>query len=114
MNLMSAGMWGIGYIVVEMRTKKLLKRLVATPMSRAQFLWSFVVMRALFLLLEMPVLLGFARLVFGVRVAGSIALLLGVSLSGALAFVGIGLLVAARALNTQSLTALVNLARLPI
>ena len=38
MNLMSAGMWGIGYVVVDMRTKKLLKRLVATPMSRAQFL----------------------------------------------------------------------------
>src|SRR3989454_6871908 len=109
MNLMSAGMWGIGYIVVEMRTKKLLKRLVATPMSRAQFLWSFVVMRALFLLLEMPVLLGFARLVFGVRIVGSIALLLGVSLIGALAFAGIGLLVAARAQNTQTVTGLINL-----
>lgn len=114
MNLMSAGMWGIGYIVVEMRTKKLLKRLVATPMSRAQFLWSFVVMRALFLLLEMPVLLGFARLVFGVRVVGSIALLLGVSLIGALAFAGIGLLVAARAQNTQTVTGLINLVMLPM
>ena len=114
MNLMSAGMWGIGYIVVEMRTKKLLKRLVATPMSRAQFLWSFVVMRALFLLLEMPVLLGFARLVFGVRIVGSIALLLGVSLIGALAFAGIGLLVAARAQNTQTVTGLINLVMLPM
>ena len=114
MNLMSAGMWGIGYIVVEMRTKKLLKRLVATPMSRAQFLWSFVVMRALFLLLEMPVLLGFAWLVFGVRIAGSVALLLGIALIGALAFAGIGLLVAARAQNTQTVTGLINLVMLPM
>lgn len=114
MNLMSAGMWGVGYIVVDMRTKKLLKRLVATPMSRAQFLWSFVVMRALFLLMELPVLLGFAWLVFRVGVAGSFALLLGVSLIGALAFAGIGLLVAARAQNTQTVTGLINLVMLPM
>src|SRR6202011_6408661 len=63
MQLMSAGMWGVGYVIVDMRTKKLLKRLVATPMSRAQFLWSFVVMGALFLLLGLPVLLGLAYLV---------------------------------------------------
>src|SRR5205823_2808545 len=85
--------------------KKLLKRLVATPMSRAQFLWSFVVMRALFLLMELPVLLGFAWLVFSVGVAGSIALLVGISLVGALAFAGIGLLVASRAQNTQTVAA---------
>ena len=114
MNLMSAGMWGVGYIVVDMRTKKLLKRLVATPMSRAQFLWSFVVMRALFLLMELPVLLGFAWLVFRVAVTGSFALLLGVSLIGALAFAGIGLLVAARAQNTQTVTGLINLVMLPM
>ncbi|HYZ88654.1 MAG TPA: ABC transporter permease, partial [Myxococcales bacterium] len=42
MNIMSSGMWGIGYVVVDMRTRRLLKRLIATPMSRAQFLWSFV------------------------------------------------------------------------
>jgi len=114
MQLMSAGMWGIGYVVTEMRTKKLLKRLVATPMSRAQFLWSFVVMRALFLLMELPVLLGFAWLVFSVGVAGSIALLVGISLVGALAFAGIGLLVASRAQNTQTVSGLINLVMLPM
>jgi ABC-2 type transport system permease protein len=114
MNLMSAGMWGIGYVMVEMRTKKLLKRLVATPMSRAQFLWSFVVMRALFLLMELPVLLGFAYLVFEVGVAGSMLLLLAVSLLGALAFAGIGLLVASRAQNTQTVSGLINLVMLPM
>ena len=114
MNLMSAGMWGIGYVVVEMRTKKLLKRLMATPMSRAQFLWSFVVVRALFLLLELPVLLGFAWLVFRVGVAGSIPLLVGISLVGALAFAGLGLLVASRAQNTQTVSGLINLVMLPM
>ena len=114
MQLMSAGMWGIGYVMVEMRTKKLLKRLVATPMSRAQFLWSFVVMRALFLLMELPVLLGFAWIVFKVGVSGSLLLLLCVSLLGALAFAGIGLLVASRARNTQTVSGLINLVMLPM
>ena len=114
MQLMSAGMWGIGYVVVEMRTKKLLKRLVATPMSRGQFLWSFVVMRAVFLLLELPVLLGFAWLVFRVGIAGSVPLLAALSLLGALAFAGIGLLVASRAQNTQTVSGLINLVMLPM
>ncbi len=114
MNLMSAGMWGIGYVLVDMRTKKLLKRLMATPMSRAEFLWSFVVMRALFLLLEVPVLLGFAWIVFKVGIAGSLPLLLGVSLLGALAFAGLGLLVASRARNTQTVSGLINLVMLPM
>jgi ABC-type multidrug transport system permease subunit len=114
MNIMSSGMWGIGWVVVEMRTRKLLKRLVATPMSRAQFLWSFVVMRGLFLVLELPVLLGFGWLAFGVGVAGSLPLLVGVSLLGAMAFSGLGLLVASRAQNTQTVSGLINLVMLPM
>jgi ABC-2 type transport system permease protein len=114
MNIMSSGMWGIGYVVVEMRTRKLLKRLVATPMSRAQFLGSFVMMRALFLFLELPVLLGFGWLTFQVGVAGSLPLLLGVALLGALSFAGLGLLVASRAQNTQTVSGLINLVMLPM
>jgi ABC-type polysaccharide/polyol phosphate export permease len=114
MNIMSSGMWGIGYVVVEMRTRKLLKRLVATPMSRAQFLWSFVIMRALFLLLELPILLGFAWLAFKVGVAGSLPLLVGVCIVGAMSFAGLGLLVASRAQNTQTVSGLINLVMLPM
>ena len=111
---MSSGMWGIGYVVVEMRTRKLLKRLVATPMSKAQFLWSFVIMRSLFLFLELPILLGFGKLIFDVGVAGSLPLLVAVSCAGALSFAGLGLLVASRAQNTQTVSGLINLVMLPM
>jgi ABC-2 type transport system permease protein len=114
MNVMSSGMWGIGYVVVEMRTRKLLKRLIATPMSRAQFLWSFVLMRAAFLFLELPLLLIFGWIAFRVGVSGSLLLLLGMSLLGALAFSGVGLLVASRAQNTQTVSGLINLVMLPM
>lgn len=113
-TLMSGSMWGIGYLIVEMRTKKLVKRLLATPMRRGDFLASFVVMRALFVLLEVPVLFGFGWIAFGVRVAGSLLLLLGVAMLGALTFAGIGLLVASRAENTQTVGGLMNLVMMPM
>jgi ABC-2 type transport system permease protein len=114
MNIMSGSMWGIGYVVVEMRTRKLLKRLMATPMSRAQFLSSFVLMRSAFFFLELPLLLLFGWLAFGVGVSGSIGLLVALALLGALAFAGVGLLVAARAQNTQTVSGLINLVMLPM
>ena len=114
MSLMSSGMWGIGYLIVEMRTRKLVKRMVATPMRRGHFLLSFVFMRMLVLVFELPILLGFGRLVFGVEVRGSFVLLAGVVLLGAVAFSGLGLLVASRAENTQTAGGLINLVMLPM
>jgi ABC-2 type transport system permease protein len=114
MNLMSSSMWGIGYLIVEMRTKKLVKRLLATPMRRGDFLLSFVIMRSLFVLIEVPVLFAFGWAVFGVQIAGSISLLFALSLLGALAFAGLGLLVASRATNTQTVGGLMNLVMMPM
>ena len=114
LNLMSSGMWGIGYAIVEMRTKKLVKRLMATPMRRSDFLLSFIIMRALFVAIEVPVLFGFGWIAFGVRVVGSPLLLLALCFLGAFAFGGIGLLVASRARNTQTVGGLMNLVMMPM
>jgi ABC transporter DrrB family efflux protein len=114
LNLMSSGMWGIGFVLVELRTRKLIKRLLATPMRKRDFLISFGLMRALFLLGELPVLIGFAWLVFGVGVHGSVPLLVGVATLGSLTFAGVGLLCAARAQNTQTANGLVNLVQMPM
>ncbi len=114
MNLMSSGLWGVGFVLVEMRVRKLIKRLMATPMSRAHFLLSFVLVRGLFLLGELPVLLGFAYWVFHVPIRGSLVLLLGLSFLASLVFAGMGLLVGCRAQNTQTVAGLVNLVSLPM
>jgi ABC-2 type transport system permease protein len=113
-NLMSSGLWGVGFVLVEMRVRKLIKRMTATPMSRAQFLLSFVFVRAMFLLGELPVLLAFAYWVFNVPIRGSLLLIVGLSLLGSLVFAGMGLLVACRAQNTQTVAGLVNLVTLPM
>lgn len=114
MNLMSGSMWGIGYAIVEMRTKKLVKRMLATPMRRSDFLLSFVLMRALFVIVEVPVLFGFGWIAFGVGVFGSKLLMLCLSFLGAFTFGGLGLLVASRAQNTQTVGGLMNLVMMPM
>lgn len=113
-NIMSSGMWGIGYGIVETRTKKLLKRMLATPMRRSHFLLSFLFMRLVFVFIELPVLLGFAWLAFDVRVRGSIILLTSIAVLGALAFSGLGILVAARAKNLATINGLINAVIMPM
>jgi len=114
LNLMGSGLWGIGFSVVIARTNKLLKRLAATPMRRGDYLLSIALSRLLFLGLEVAAIAGAGRLLFGVEVAGSIALLGLVSLLGALSFGGIGLLVAARPRTVEAVSGWMNLVQLPM
>jgi ABC-type multidrug transport system permease subunit len=113
-NLMSSGLWGVGFVIVDMRVRKLIKRMIATPMSRSHFLLSFVLVRGIFLLGELPVLLGFAHWVFHVPIRGSLPLIIGLSILGSLMFAGMGLLIGSRAQNTHAVAGLVNLTTLPM
>jgi ABC-type multidrug transport system permease subunit len=88
--------------------------MIATPMRRSAYLLSFVLVRVLFLVLEVPVLVGFAVIAFGVPLRGSIAALGAMAVLGALAFAGLGLLVASRAKNTQTASGLMNLVMMPM
>jgi ABC-2 type transport system permease protein len=114
MNIMGTGMWGIGFPIVWARTKKLLKRLAATPMSRAHYLLAQMLARVVFLAIEVGALLVFARLVFSVPVRGSLLTLAGVALLGALAFGGLGLLVASRARTIEAVSGWMNFVMLPM
>ncbi len=114
MNLMGSGIWGIGFAIVDQRAKKLLKRFMATPMSRAEYLASFMLSRLLFLVLEVITLLGFGVLVFGVPLRGSLLTLGGICLLAALSFAGMGLLISSRARTTEGVSGLMNLVMLPM
>ena len=114
LGLMSTGLWGIGFSLSEMRTKKLLKRLLATPMRRSDFLLSFLVVRSFTLLFELPPLLLFARFVFDVRIEGSIAALVAIAMVGGLTFAVMGLLIASRAENPQVISGLINVVSFPM
>jgi ABC-type multidrug transport system permease subunit len=114
MNIMGTGLWGVGFAIVQARTRKLLKRLVATPMSRAEYLASHVLSRLLFLTLETVVIVGFAWIAFDVAVHGAIAALAVLALLGALSFGGLGLLVASRARTIEGVSGLMNLVMMPM
>jgi ABC-2 type transport system permease protein len=114
MNLMGSGIWGLGFAIVDARRKKLLKRLIATPMSRTQFLASFVLSRLTMLVIEVGVLLGFAVVAFGVPLRGSIPSLLIICLLSALSFGALGLLLASRARTVEGVSGLMNLVMLPM
>jgi len=114
MNLMGSGIWGVGFAIVDARKKKLLKRLIATPMSRAEYLASFILSRLTMLVLELIALLGFGLLVFGVPMRGSWAQLLLICLVASLSFSAIGLLVASRVRTIEGVSGLSNLVMLPM
>jgi len=114
MNLMGSGIWGLGFTIVDARKRKLLKRLVATPMSRPQYLASFVLSRLTLLILEVGLLLGFGVVAFGIPLRGSLVLLAIVCLLSSLAFSSIGLLIASRARTMEGASGLMNLVMLPM
>jgi ABC-2 type transport system permease protein len=114
MNIMGTGLWGVGFAIVQARTRKLLKRLVATPMSRAEYLASHVLSRLLFLALETIVIVGFAWVAFDVAVRGSLGALAVLALLGALSFGGLGLLVASRARTIEGVSGIMNLVMMPM
>ena len=114
MNLMNSGMWGIGFALVEMRQRKLLKRFVATPMRRSDFLLALTSSRIVLMLLEVGLLLGFGGLVFHMRVLGSVFTIVFLGAIGAVAFGGLGLLTASRAQKIESVSGLMNLVMMPM
>src|SRR5437773_11820468 len=75
MNLMGTGMWGMGFTIANARMKKLLKRFVATPMRKTDYLLAQFLSRLGFLIVEVLVVVAFGWIVFNVRVNGSIVVL---------------------------------------
>jgi ABC transporter DrrB family efflux protein len=114
MNLMGGGLWGVGYALVDLRVRKLLKRFLATPMRKSQFLLSTVLNRLIFTAPFVVVLLTFSYFLFGVVVRGSLAALAVVIFVGAASFMGIGLLAASRAQTSEAINGLMNLVMLPM
>jgi ABC-2 type transport system permease protein len=114
LNLMGSGIWSIAFAVVTARNKKLLKRLIATPMSRVEYLMSFLLSRLVFLVLEVGALVGFGMWVFDVPMRGSWITLSVISLVAALAFGALGLLVSSRVKTVEGASGLGNLVMLPM
>jgi ABC-type multidrug transport system permease subunit len=114
MNIMGTGMWGVGFGIVKARNQKLLKRLLASPMKKSHYMLAHMLARLVFLALEVAALLAFGNLVFGVPLRGSLMAVALVVVAGALAFSGLGLLVASRAQTVEGVSGLMNVVMVPM
>lgn len=114
MGIMSNGMWGIGFSIVQARMRKLLKRMVASPMRKREYLLAQLLARLIFLAPEVAVPLGFGVLAFGMPIHGGLLTTAFVSVVGALAFGALGLLLGSRARTFEAVSGLMNLAMLPM
>ncbi len=114
MNLMGSAIWGMGFAIVDARRKKLMKRLIATPMPRPYYLLSFGLSRMVLLVLEVGLLVGFGMLVFKVPIRGSWPELIALCVLGSLSFSALGLLIASRAKTIEAASGLMNLVMMPM
>ncbi len=114
LNLMGTGIWTPAFSIVIARSRKILKRLVATPMQRSHYLLSQIFARLFFLILEVGLLVGFGWIAFDVAVRGSILLLLFTCLIGAMSFCGLGLLIGSRATTVEGASGMANLVMMPM
>lgn len=114
MGIMGNSIWGLGFSIVDARRRKLMKRLVATPMPQHYYLLAFLIWRLLLLPVEVLIPVGFGVLAFGVPVRGHVWELAALCLLGSLSFSALGLLIASRARTIEAASGIMNVVMLPM
>jgi ABC-type multidrug transport system permease subunit len=114
LGVMNSFLWGISYALIDMRVKKLMRRLVATPMKKSHFLISHFFARISLAFVEAFILIGFSKYFFDIKLEGSWVAFFLIFLAGNLAFTGIGVLISSRTSNSRVGTGLINVISLPM
>jgi ABC-2 type transport system permease protein len=112
-NLMGGGLFGVGFLIVDMRVRKLLKRFLATPMKKTDFMLAIMTSRLMFTLLDIAILLVAGALFFQLKVYGNWLALMILILAGGSCFAGMGMVIASRAKTLESGSGLLNAIMLP-
>jgi len=114
LGLMNDFLWGLGYGLTEIRSKKLLRRMIATPMKKSLFIFSHYFVRITLAFLEALILLLFSWIYFRTTIQGSIPAFIMIFLAGSFCFAGIALLMASRTSSSRIANSLINLVSLPM
>jgi ABC-2 type transport system permease protein len=114
MDLMMSTMWGVSYSLIEKRSKKLLRRMVATPMKKSSFLFAQLIARLILNILEALILFAFANYYFGFTLEGKFITLAVLYMAGMLCFTGISILISSRTSNTYVGNGLINALVMPM
>lgn len=108
MGIMMSCMWGLSYSLIEKRGKKLLRRMVATPMKKTVFLTSLFTARFTMNLVEAIILVIFAYFYFGLTIQGNVWALVMLYIAGNAAFSGLAVLISSRTANSEVGNGLIN------
>ena len=114
MGIMSSILWGISYTIIERRSQKLLRRMVATPMKKSNFLIAMMFVRILMNVVEASILLFFAWLLFDIHIQGNIGALVVLFLAGNIAFTGLAVIISSRTSKTEVGTGWINAVQMPM
>lgn len=114
MGVMMSCMWGISYGIIEKRSKKLLRRLVATPMKKSHFLIALITVRIAMNFIESAALFLFSLVAFKITIQGDISALIIMFLAGNIAFAGIAVFVSSHTSNTEVGNGLINFVVFPM
>ena len=114
MGVMMSCMWGISYGLIEKRSKKLLRRLVATPMKKSHFLIALITVRITMNFVESTALFLFALFAFKITIQGDISALIIMFLAGNIAFAGLAVLISSHTSNTEVGNGLINAVVMPM
>ena len=114
MGVMMSCMWGVSYAIIERRSKKLLRRMVATPMKRSNFLVALITVRVLMNFVEAGLLFLFSWLAFNITIQGNVAALLVLFIAGNFAFAGIAIFISSHTAKTEVGNGLINALSMPM
>lgn len=114
LNLLGAGMWGVGFNLVQMRVKNILRRLMVTPMHKSEFMVAFLMSRLILVVPEAAAIVAFGVYLFDVPIVGSLWTVLLLVILGAISFTGLGMVIASRARTIETVSGLMNLTMLPM
>ena len=114
LNLMATGMWSVGFTIARMRQKKVLRRMLVTPMRKSSFLASLFFARLAFLALELGVLIAFGAWVLEVPFRANWLSFFALAVTGAAAFSGLGLLATSRCQTIEGASGMLNLIMMPM
>ena len=114
MNVMFSSLFGVGYVVVRYRKNGFLKRLRATPLRSIEFVIAQVMSRLLLILAITSFVYAGTRYFLDTRMDGSHLTLLLVLLTGSMAMISMGLMVAARATSEELAGGMLNMVTWPM
>ena len=114
MSLMNSGVIGLSTAFVIYRERGILRRIKVTPFPLTSFILARIISQLLVAVAQSVILVGMARLLFGLHLRGNPLLILLVILLGALAFLAIGFAISGFARNAESAASYANLVTFPM